>query len=205
MAECSPVAAEGRLAQTGEKSARLISNSNAPRRRSSPFLEGVRMRNRTLFAALAFATLVTAGLSLGAAQADTVGQTFWAAGTYHTTVRAGNEMAHMKLVITQNGNSVSGTYGTGGSISGMMNQGAFAGRYKDSSGNGWVRFQFSNGTSGKTFVGNYGSSPGIVAGTWSGTTASGTSATRTHATETDTHVPATGASPAPMASATPTH
>lgn len=162
------------------------------------------MRDRTSFSALALATLVIAVASLGAARADTVGQTFWAAGTYHTTVRAGNEIAHMKLVITQKGNSVSGTYGQGGSISGMMNQGAFAGRYKDSSGNGWVRFQFSNGTSGKSFVGNYGSNPGIVAGNWSGTTAT-TATPHTHATETDVHVPAAGASPAPMASPTTTH
>lgn len=157
------------------------------------------MRTRTLFATLALAALVTAGLSSGASRADTVGQTFWAAGTYHTTVQAGNQMAHMKLVITQKGSSVSGTYGAGGSISGTLNQAAFQGRYKDSSGNGWVRFQFSNDASGnKTFVGNYGSTPGIIAGNWSGTTAAATP--HTHATETDTHVPAT---PAP--SATPTH
>jgi hypothetical protein len=148
------------------------------------------MRNILLFATLSLAMVIAAASSLSPARANT-GQTFWAAGTYHTTVQVGNEVAHMKLVITQKGNSVSGTYGVGGSISGMMNQASFSGRYKDSSGNGWVRFAFSNGASGKSFVGNYGSSPGIIAGNWSGTTAA-----RTHATETDSHVPA--ATPSPM-------
>lgn len=148
------------------------------------------MRNRSFLATFILAMLVATGLSFSAAQADTVGQTFWAAGTWHTTVQVGNEVAHLKLVVTQKGNSVSGTYGVGGSISGMMSQNSFAGRYKDSSGNGWVRFQFS--ADGKSFVGNYGSSPGVIAGNWSGTKSS-----KTHATETDTHVP--GATPSPMA------
>jgi hypothetical protein len=162
------------------------------------------MRTRTLFATFALAALVAAGSSLGTAQANTVGQTFWAAGTWHTTVRVGNEIAHLKLLITQKGSSVSGTYGVGGSISGTMNQNSFAGRYKDSTGTGWVRFAFSNSQSGKSFVGNYGSSPGIIAGSWSGTTTPIT--TSTHVTETDTHVPAAGASAPPMPpSSMPTH
>jgi hypothetical protein len=160
------------------------------------------MRNRTLLLTFALATLLAAGSSFGAAHANTVGQTFWAAGTWHTTVRVGNQIAHLKLVITQKGNSVSGTYGVGGSIEGLMNQNSFAGRYKDSTGTGWVRFGFSNGQSGKSFVGNYGSSPGIIAGSWSGTTTLAT--THTHVTETDTHVPAAG-SPGTMASPTPSH
>jgi hypothetical protein len=160
------------------------------------------MRNRTLLLTFALAALVAAGSSFGAAQANTVGQTFWAPGTYHTTVHAGNQLAHMKLVITQKGNSVSGTYGEGGSIEGIMNQASFEGRYKDQSGNGWVKFQFSTSPSGKSFVGNYGSTPGIYAGSWSGTTTLAT--THTHATETDTHVPGAG-SPGTMASPTPSH
>ena len=144
------------------------------------------MSHRTLIAVLA-ASILAVAMTQSATSAA-VGPTFWAAGTWSTTIHAGNQMAHLKLVITQKGSSVSGTYGVGGSIEGLMHINSFQGRYKDSSGNGWVEFQFSQ--DGKSFVGNYGSTPGIIAGSWKGTKGS----TSAH----DTHVPSTMmASPSP--------
>jgi len=141
------------------------------------------MRNRALFV-LALAAFIAS--SAPPAKAASTGQLGWVPGTWNTTVQAGNQMAHMTLVLTQKAASVSGTYGVGGTIECVMHINFCKGRYKDSSGNGWVEFQFS--ADNKSFVGNYGSTPGIIAGSWKGHKGHSGS---TH----DTHVPAASPSP----------
>jgi hypothetical protein len=139
----------------------------------------------------AFVVLVISALIVSStppANAVSAGQLAWVPGTWNTTIQAGNQMAHLTLVLTQKAASVSGTYGVGGSIECLMHINFCKGKYKDSSGNGWVEFQFSQ--DGKSFVGNYGSTPGIIAGSWKGK--------KGHAGSThETHVPTASPAPSP--------